>query len=246
MRRWALAAVVVALVLGAWLVVRPFMARQREYPAEIPSPAALLKVASVPLDPGRPACFRYAVAEPHSQQARLKLGVPPGRSSGPIVLSLRATDGSSYAQRVTIPAGLGGTPVVGASVAPPPVDTPLRVCLANHGSVPVSLFASGGRTLSRSHAIVAGHDTDRSIWFSFYEAAPQSITQRLPATIARMTVLRPGYATRGLLWVLFVLMLVGVPVAVGWAVVRGAADDEAASAPPDVDRRRPAWRRLLD
>ncbi len=43
MRRAAVLGAVVVFVLGALFVVRPFVAAQRDMPAEIPSPASLVR-----------------------------------------------------------------------------------------------------------------------------------------------------------------------------------------------------------
>src|SRR5436190_21177217 len=134
MRRWAIAGAVVVLALGALFVLRPFMAKQRDYPAEIPSPSALQAVDSVPLAPGRPVCFRYAVAEAHSQQARFKLAAPGG-PAGKLRLTLQATDGSGYHAAAVVPAGAVGGQLVSAPVVPPSAPTPLRVCIANEGTL---------------------------------------------------------------------------------------------------------------
>ena len=245
MRRWAVAGAVAVLALGAWFVVRPFMARQRDYPAEIPSPAALVSVDHVPLARGRPVCSAEVVVEPHSQQARFKIAAPAG-PAGELRLSLVATDGSRYRYAVLVPPGAVDGQTLAVPVAPPIRPTEVRACIANHGARPIALLASGDRTRSRSLATIRGEPTGKSVWFSFYEATPRSITERLPATLARMTTFRPGYVGRGLLWALLALLALGVPAGLVWALRRAFEEEEAAAPPLDVRLRRPAWRRWLE
>jgi hypothetical protein len=244
MRRWAIGGALVVLVLGALFVVRPFMAAERDYPAEIPSPSAIVATDSVPLVRGQPACFSYAVVEAHSEQARFKVVSP----HGPAPALRLSMVGPGYRYAATVPAGTLDSQVVQIPVPASPAATPLRVCFSNLGARPIALSASNDRTRSRSHAIVDGRDTDRSIWFGLYETAPHAITERLPATVQRMTIFRPAYVTKGVVWALLFLFLLGVPAAVVWAYARAVRDDERAAAaaePFDVNQRRSWWRRLV-
>ena len=116
----------------------------------------------------------------------------------------------------------------------PPGDVPVRVCFASRGAPEIGLFASSDRTRSRSIAFIDGESTKKSIWFTFAEPAPRAILERLPATVGRITVFRPAYVGRVLLWGLAILFLIGVPIAVVWAYARALRDDER-SAPRELD-----------
>jgi hypothetical protein len=242
MRRWAVASAVVALVIAAFVVVRPFVAAQRDFAAEVPSPASLVDTDSVPLARGAPVCFANAVIEPHSQQARFKIA-----TGGPPAPALRMdVRGTGYHQSVAIPAGAANYQLLQVPITPPAVATPVRVCFHDRGRRAIALLASNDRTRSRSTVVVGGTPVDKSVWFAFYEATPQAITERLPLIFQRMATFRPGYVVPALLWVLCVLFVLGVPAAVVWAYVRGAREDEAlAGAPLDVNRRRSRWRRWV-
>ncbi len=243
MRRAAVTCALVVLALGALFVVRPFVAAQRDYPASVPSPAALANAEVVPLAPGSPACFSHAVIEEHSEQARFKVYSPEG-PAGPLRVTLR---GEGYDAAAEVPAGTPDNTLVSVFVPAPPTDIPLRVCIANEGERDVALFASADRTRSRSTAVVDGEDTGRSIWFSFYEPRSRAITERIPATVDRMTVFRPAWVSEPLLWALLALLVVGMPAGVVWAYVRGLREDErAAPVEADVNARRSRWRRFVD
>lgn len=243
MRRWAIIGALVVFVLGAVFVVRPFVATQRDMPAEIPSPASLLQTASLPVDPGRPLCFADAVAERHSELVRFRISAP----NGPAPQLTVTVKGPGYDATAILPAGLVDTQTAQAPIPAPPTDVPVRVCIRNDGKTPTAVFASSDRTRSRSLATVGGKPTDRSVWFAFYEPRWQAISERVPLTIDRMSVFRPGYAAPWALWIIAVLFLLGVPLAAVWALVRAMRDDgEDSLARVDVGVARRAWRRFLD
>jgi len=243
MRRWAIAGAVVVFVLGALFVVRPFVSEQHDMPSSIPSPASLAGTASVPLAPGHPVCFKNAVAERHSEFVRFRVSAP----NGPAPQMTVTLKGPGYAATATIPAGLLDTQTAQAPIPAPPTDVPVRVCIRNDGKTPTALFASNDRTRSRSLAMIDGKTVYASVWFAFYEPRWRAISERVPLTIDRMTVFRPGYATPLVLWIIAVLFLIGVPIAVVWALVRALRDDGVDDPRRiDVDVARPAWRRFLD
>lgn len=243
MRRWAIIGAVVVFVLGAVFVVRPFVAEQREAPSELVSPASLQSTSSVPLDPGRPVCFEHVVVERHSGLLRFRVSAP----DAPAPQMTVTLKGPGYDASAVIPAGLLDTQTAQAAIPPPPTDVPVRVCIRNDGETPTGLFASNDRTRSRSVAVIDGESTNQSVWFAFYEPQWRSITERVPLTIDRITVFRPGWVHSWLLWIVFVLFIVGIPIAVVWALVRALRDDGADDLRKvDVDVARPAWRRYLD
>jgi hypothetical protein len=234
---------VVVLVLGALLVVRPFVSEQRPMPSEIPSPASLVETSSVPLDPGHPVCFGDVVAERHSEFVQFRVSAP----NGPAPQLTVTLTGPGYAAKAVIPPGLQDTQTAQAPIPAPPADVPVRVCISNDGKTPIALFASTDRTRSRSASVIDGNTNFASVWFAFYEPRWRAISERVPLTIDRMTVFRPGYVTSWVLWIIAVLFLVGVPIGVVWALLRGLRDDGVDDLRQvDVDTARPAWRRFLD
>jgi hypothetical protein len=243
MRRWAIIGAVLALAVAAVVVVRPFVARERDQPAEVPSPASLVQTDTVPLAPRRPACFDNAVAEHHSEVVRFKISSP----SGPAPAMRVSIDGPGYSAKAEIAAGLLDTQMAQAFIPAPPYDVPVRVCIRNLGTRPIALFASDDRTRSRSIATIGDESTGKSIWFTFVEPQARAITERIPDTIARMTVFRPHWVTTWLLWIIAVLFIVGSPIAVVWAYVRALGEDGADDLGAfDVRRRRSWWRRYVD
>jgi hypothetical protein len=243
MRKAAVLGAVVVFVLGALFVVRPFVATQRDMPAEIPSPASLLNTDTVPLEQGHPVCFSHAVAERHGELIRFRVAVAEGVTP-PLSVHLK---GPGYEFTAQIPPGLQDTQTAQAPIPAPPTDVPVRVCIRSRGGPAIGLFASSDRARSRSIAHIDGTSTDKSVWFSFYEPRWRAISERVPLTIDRMTVFRPGYVTSWVLWIIAILFFVGGPIGVVWALVRALRDDGAGDLRQvDVETARPAWRRFLD
>jgi hypothetical protein len=244
MRRAGLLGGVVVLVLGALFIVRPFIAQQRDFVASMPSPASLRETTIVPLVPGERTCFGRATIDPYATEMRFNVSSP----SGPAPAIGVHVWGDAYDFRGEVPAGTLDTQQVRLPIQTPPGTFPVRVCFRSRGKQEgVGLFASADRTRSRSIAHVDGRKTDQSIWFAFSESTPHTFAERLSATVQRMTVFRPGYVGEGLVWVLLVLFLIGVPAAVVWAYARAVAEVECAEPRElDVSRRRSWWRRLTD
>jgi hypothetical protein len=242
MRRAALLGALVVLALGALLVVRPFVAAQRDYPASVPSPASLRETSTVPLKPRDPVCFERAVIERHSEEVRFNVASPSGPAPA-IRVRLR---GDGYRYDGELPAGALDTQHVRVAIPAAPRDLEVRVCFENLGDEAIGLYASRDRTRSRSLAVVDGEETDASIWFAFYENHPHTLLERLPATVERITVFRPGYVTTAVVWALVALFVVGAPAGAVWAYLRGLREDErAAPRELDVRRRRTWWQRLV-
>lgn len=243
MRRAAIIGAVVALVLGAVFVVRPFVSQQRPTPAGIPSPASVSSTDSVPLERGHPVCFDDAVAERHAERFSFRVATPLGPAPE-LSVSIR---GPGYDFTAPIAPGLQDGQTAEAAIPAPLVDVPVKVCIRNRGDVPIGLFAANDRARSRSTAVIEGEDTGKSVWFAFEEPRWHAITERLPVTLDRMTVFRPDYVGRGLLWILAVLFVVGAPIAIVWAYVRSLREDGLDGPPPlDVNRPRSRWRRFVD
>jgi hypothetical protein len=210
---------VVAVAAGTIAMAIPFVTRNRDFPASIPSPAPLYATDVIALPPGQSACFGKAVAEQHSRQARFRT-TTYGRPGPPLRLTLA---GPGYTHSYDLP---GGYPPVGeqrVAIQPPARPTPLRVCIANRGKHPVGLFASSDRTRSRSLAIVGGHVTGASVVFGFWETGVVDVRRRLPDIAERITIFRPAYVGKWFAWTLALLLVVAIPAALLVALRRTLA-----------------------
>jgi hypothetical protein len=217
MRRLAVALALAVLALGAVFVGVPYLVKERDYPASVPSPPPLTSVALVRVPPGESACMPYATMDPRSAEARFRVGTN-GRPGVPLELRL---SGVGVAQRIAIAARYADNDVVHVPVRAPARASAVQACVANRGRHAVYLYGSADpRSRSRSVARVAGRDTGISPQVAFYERRPASILERLPATMARASAFRPGFVGPWLLWPLLVLLVLGMPALVVWAISR--------------------------
>jgi hypothetical protein len=93
----------------------------------------------------------------------------------------------------------------------------------------------GDRSRSRSTITVngapvggayEGYTSGVGFVLTFYERRPASILSRLPVSVQRMTVLRPGVVAPASLWLLLALFVVGVPAITVWAFARALWADQ--------------------
>lgn len=214
--RSAVAATTVVLVLFTALVAVPFLTDKRDYPASIPQASPLYFTSVVPVAPRSQACFRDAVIEEHSEEARFRVGTVR-RAGAPLRMSIL---GPGYSFAARIQGGYQDNELLAVPVDPPTRPTPVRVCIRNDGRTRMDLYAAGDSTRSRSHVELDGRRLERAIQFSFWERQPRSIAERFPETIERMTVFRPGWVGEWLLWPLAALLVAGMPAVAVWGLWR--------------------------
>src|SRR5437763_3362531 len=213
---------VVAVVAGTIAMAIPFVTRNRDFPASIPSPAPLFNTDVLNVAPGASTCFDKAVPEQHSREARFRTTSFGATAGPPLRLTL---SGPGYMHSYAV---AGGYPKVGeqrVAIEPPSRPTPLRVCIANRRTRPVGLFASNDRTRSRSLATVGGRPTGVSVVFGFWETGVVDVRRRLPDMAERLTIFRPAYGGRWFVWLLAALLVVGIPAALLVALRRALALD---------------------
>jgi hypothetical protein len=118
-----------------------------------------------------------------------------------------------------------------------PVEPPRRsliatLCVHNQGRGLVSLAAVRDRRRSRSLVLLNGVHLQASFVIQFAEREPISISDRLPESVQRMSVLRPAIVSETALWILLSLFVAGVPIVALWAFARSLRDDaESREAP---------------
>lgn len=226
-RAWiAGAAMLVALLLFAVLGVRSWATEKAVRLDAVPTPPPLSVVGVVEVPPGARACARPIVVGRHSEQLSFRLATfgQPGEA---VRVQLR---GRGYRRVARVAPGYpdGTTEVL--AVRPPPRDVVAEACFSNLGRRKLALYAGGDeQSQSRSTTTVAGRRAEHDITLSFSESSPSSLLGRVPETMRRLTVFRPGVVGSWLTWALLVLVALGVPLAAAWAIVAATrADDDDA------------------
>ena len=103
MRRWpllgALAGALVLLV-AAVAIGRPYLTKERDYPASVPQPPSVVAVQLVPHEAGPVACLHDAVMDTHSQRALFQVETY-GKPTVPLRFTLT---GQGYRASLSVPA----------------------------------------------------------------------------------------------------------------------------------------------
>jgi hypothetical protein len=215
----------VVLIVAAVAIARPYLIKDRDYPASIPQPPSVVAINLVPLRPGRAVCLHDAVMDTHSERALFQVETY-GKPTVPLRLEL---SGERYrtTQRI-LASAYKDEGIINISVPRPSRDTFVTACVTNAGRRRAALFATTAAEPGPVTATVDGQPFSPNPWLAFYEARPTSIAHRLSTIVARMDAFRPPFIGSWLLWPLAMLFLVGVPAAVLVAYARGLDEDTEA------------------
>ena len=226
MRRAAVIVAVVAIVAGLAVAAPGYLTRKRDYVAVTPQAPSVNDPLVVGLPGQGRACMDRVALDTHSEQARLQVSTP-GRRAMPLQLTVT---GPGYRTQGRVPARYGDGQWVEVAVTPPRRSLVATVCVRNLGPDPIDLAEVGDRARSRSNVTINGISSPAGIVLTFYERRPTSILSRLPVSLQRMDVLRPGVVAPATLWPLLVLFVAGVPAVAVWAFARALRADEVAEA----------------
>jgi len=224
---------VVVIVAGLAVAAPAYLTRKRDYVAVTPQAPTFKpnKPAAFPLPGDATACMDLVAVDGHSEQARLQ-AMTPGSSGMPLELTLT---GPNYRSRGRVGARSADGQTVAVAIRPPRRSLVATACVRNLGHRPVSLAGVGDRSRSRSNITVngtragstsAGYTSGVGFVLTFYERRPTSILSRLPVSLRRMSVLRPGVVVPATLWPLLALFVVGMPAIAVWAFARALRDDQ--------------------
>jgi hypothetical protein len=210
-------AAVVCLVAAA--LFAPFLLRDRDLVAATPSPRPLFEVTPLELQPSRPLCLTDVTIPPDARQVRFQV-ITGGRPGPALAVTLRAP---GYAQSLSVPAGYADETTVTPALTPPPAARLGEVCITSRGTAPVSLTATReARTQSRPVDRIDGAPVDGDTYLAFYAGATGSPLSQAGAIVGRMGAFRPGIVGPWLLWPLLVLVVVGAPAGLVYALQRAA------------------------
>jgi hypothetical protein len=222
MRRAALLSGLAVLLVGLAALAPRYLTREREFVAVTPQARSVVIPTTIPLPADGRACMDLVALDAHSEQARL-WPTTPGRRAVPLEITL---SGEGYSAHGRAAADYRDGDTVKIPVDPPPRSVQATACVHNLGRAPADLAAVHDRGRSRSAVRVNGTPVAPGFALEFYERRPTTILDRLPDSMRRMSVLRPGVVAPGVLWGLLIVFLVGVPVAALKAFTRAAGDDE--------------------
>jgi hypothetical protein len=157
------------------------------------------------------------------------------RASGPILLEARAPGYSAMARQSP---GLRGTVPILLPIEPAPHEVDGgTLCLTNRGRHKVAFYGiNPGRGSSPATTTVDGKAIQQQLSVTLLTSPSKSLGGRLGDIFDRVAAFRP--VTGWEVWLLALLALIGLPVALGVALARSAALDDAEASPHSESPRR--------
>jgi hypothetical protein len=238
MRRGLLAGVLVLFAL--WFVVRavPFLDRERPatYATPTVQPTDPTTLAPIAVKGGQSVCADHIPWGPDARYVQLTL-TGSTRPASPLRIE---ASGPGYRATARLPAGTAGDVQQTIAITPARTEIPDgKLCVVNEGRHQVKLYGiNPGRGSSPSTTTVDGKPIESELSITVLTDPSQSLTSRLGTIASHIAAFRP--LTGWQVFLLGLLAVFGVPVAVGVALARAAAEDDVTAAgPPPGDEPGP-------
>jgi hypothetical protein len=214
----AFAAVVGALAILWWI---PWLTQPRDLIVSTPSPPGLFGATTVAVKHPQQLCWSNVPLD-HTAQV---LGVFPataGAQAPPLRFRLTAP---GYALTATTPSGYGDRQLLRVPLNQPPPDAVGRVCVEPLRGALQFIGTNEVRTRSRPDITVGGKAVDADVVLYFYRRSTASVGGYIGKIAAHAQVVAAPFFGRWLLIALLVLTAAGVPVALGFAIMRALREN---------------------
>jgi hypothetical protein len=238
MRKGLLAGVLVLFAL--WFVARavPFLDRERPatYATPTVQPTEPATLAPIAVKSGQSVCADKIPWGPDARYVQFTL-TGSKRPASPLRI---VASGPGYRATALLPEGTAGDVQQTVAIAPARTEIPNgKLCLFNEGRHQVKLYGiNPGRGSGPSTTTVDGKPIDQELSITLLTNPSQSLTSRLGTIASHIAAFRP--LTGWQVFLLGLLAVFGIPVAVGVALARAAAEDDVAAAgPPPGDEPGP-------
>ncbi|UGS38756.1 hypothetical protein [Capillimicrobium parvum] len=212
----------IVLALLVWGI--PWVTKERADVTSTPTPPAFSTVTPITLSPGSRACESSVAFSPQTRSLILLAAKQDGPTP-PLRITARAP---GYRAGVTIPGGYAGLSSLVAAVPPPQGSVLGEVCVENAGRRKVQLQATAeGRIQNRATTSVDGEPVQPKMTLLLTEGVNRSLADRPGEILDRIAAFKPPFVGSVSLALLALLVVVGVPAGVLYAIWRGlaAADD---------------------
>jgi hypothetical protein len=217
-----LAPLVVAIAALAGFL--PFLTREREVVVATPQPPPLFQPAPITLLLGAEVCPGPLRIDGGADVVRV---VGERFSEGDATVLHVAVSGPGYAAARTYRDYAPGQ-ALDVALPRPPRPLAAKLCVANYGDRAGLVQGNGeGRGQGALTTTLNGRPSPVSLVVTLLRERRQSVLARLGETFRHAAALQPGFAPAGVLWVLAVLVLLGVPAAVTVALRRAPSGVEA-------------------
>jgi hypothetical protein len=222
--RWllpGLSAGLIVVALLAWGV--PWLTRDRTVTTSTPTPPAFQAIAPIELERGQQACESLVALSTDTRTVVLRSAKFTG--SGPPLDVVVSAPG--YRASTRVPAGYTGEQQLSVAIPAPPRNAIGDVCVRNAGRRAMALQGTTeGRIQNRSATSVDGELIVPKMTLLLAAGRDVSLAGRPGQIMDRIAAFKPPLFGRVSLGLLGLLVLVGAPVAVVYAIARGIAADE--------------------
>jgi hypothetical protein len=221
-RAWlpALCALLMVVALVAWGI--PWLTASRTDTTAVPTPPPFSTVTPIALPGGAKICEDKVAFATQTRDATVLTSKFSG--AGPALRVVASFPG--YEGVGTIPAGYGGESALRADLPAPPRDAIGTLCITNTGRRAIALEGTAeGRIQNRSVTSVDDRVIVPKLSLILTEPVNRSLADRPGEILDRIAAFKPGWIGSGSLALLFLLVLVGVPAGVLWAIWDGISRD---------------------
>jgi hypothetical protein len=235
MRRWLAPATTAAVILVGVLVwFAPFVARSRQPISSTGASPPFSSVTPVALHPSSVLCMTNVTIDSNARIAQFTT-IPGTRPAPPIGVSADGP-GGYHSPEVIVPGGYSNPGPQTAPLQPPKHPVIGEVCVRNAGRATISFVGTTEmRTSGREQAVVDGKRITPDVQLTLLARGDRTLLQDVPSAMSHMAAFKGSFVSAGLLWILLLLVVLGVPVLVVTAVA-AATDDSAHQRSPRSNR----------
>ena len=214
--------VVAALIVTLVVLTVRWADKERPFVASVPQSAPLANTPIVPVTPGREVCLAPVTIVPEGEIATVRIGTR--RKPGvPVTATLKAP---GYRETKSIPGTWKDNDLLAFDFDPPSRPAHGSFCLRNEGKRAVDVYAAEDQTKSTAVTRVDGRRQQRNIQLTFHEKAPSTLREHAGDIVDSLSLLRPGVVGPVTLWIVFGLLLVVVPLGLGFAMWRAVREPD--------------------
>lgn len=217
----AVCALAMLVALVAWGI--PWLTESRTDTTAVPTPPPFSTVTPIVLKGGAKVCEDKVAFATQTRAVTVLTAKFDG--VGPKLRVIASYPG--YEGDATIPAGYGGEQALRTLIPAPPRNAIGTLCIVNTGRTAIALEGTAeGRVQNRSVTSVNGVVIVPKLSLILTEPVNRSLADRPGEILDRIAAFKPFWVGRGTLAVFFLLVLLGVPAGVLWAIGSGIGKDE--------------------
>jgi hypothetical protein len=218
MRRWLAPVTAAAIILiGALVWFAPFISRSRQPVSSTGASPPFSNVTPVRLPASSVLCMTDVTIDTDARIVQFTV-IPDPAPAPPLRVSAIGPDGYRSPE-VDVPGGQRTAGPQTASIRPPTHPVIGEICVRNAGRVAISLVGTTeDRTSGREKAAIDGVPIKPDVQLTLLARGHRTVLQEVPAVMRHMAAFKGSFVSAGLLWILLVFIVLGVPALVVGAV----------------------------